>query len=164
MRDVRAIVTLAWHGLRWTLAASGDLHWTKTRQRTAKSCGPGAATLASIHAAQWWRGNGDNKGRSPGRARISRQTIARGKPGCLGCTCQTRVRSVYPLHTAMRAQSAPGFPCALCGSEGQRDCRTQVKSRRENKSLCPPVIASEAKQSTCPRGGRWIASSLRYSQ
>ena len=42
---------------------------TKTLQRTAKSCGPGAATLASIHAALWWRGNGDNKGRSPGRAR-----------------------------------------------------------------------------------------------
>ena len=36
--------------------------------------------------------NGDNKGRSPGRARISRKTIARGKPGCPGCTCQTRVR------------------------------------------------------------------------
>src|SRR5215468_2109566 len=36
--------------------------------------------------------NGDNKGRSPGRARISRKPIARGKPGCLGCTCQTRVR------------------------------------------------------------------------
>src|SRR5262245_44782451 len=52
---------------------------TKTRQRTAKSCGPGAATLASIHAAPWWRGNGDNKGRSPGRARISRKAIARGK-------------------------------------------------------------------------------------
>jgi hypothetical protein len=26
---------------------------------------------------------------------------------------------VYPLHTVLRAQSAPGFPCALCGSEGQ---------------------------------------------
>src|SRR5262249_39781836 len=41
----------------------------KRRQRTAKSCGPGAATLASIRAAQWRCGNGDNKGRSPGRAR-----------------------------------------------------------------------------------------------
>src|SRR5690349_18673307 len=47
-------------------------------------------------------GNGDNEGRSPGRARISRKTIARGKPGCLGCTCQTRVRSFYPLHTVLR--------------------------------------------------------------
>src|SRR5689334_5093847 len=53
------------------------------------------------------------------RARISRKTIARGKPGCLGCTCQTRVRSFYPLHTVLRAQPAPGFPCALCEAEGQ---------------------------------------------
>src|SRR5215813_3448611 len=52
-------------------------------------------------------GNGDNKGRSPGRARISRQTIARGKPGCLGCTCQTRVRSLLPIaHGATGAASA----------------------------------------------------------
>src|SRR5689334_11264258 len=63
-------------------------------------------------------GNGDNKGRSPGRARISRKAIARGKPGCLGCTCQSRVLFSTGLsHTVLRAQSAPGFPCALC-SEG----------------------------------------------
>src|ERR1700750_133304 len=30
---------------------------------------------------------------------VSRKAIARGKPGCLGCTCQIRVRSLsYPLH------------------------------------------------------------------
>ena len=48
---------------------------TKTRQRTAKSCGPGAATLASIPAGLCQRGNGDNKGRSPGRVRISRKPL-----------------------------------------------------------------------------------------
>src|SRR3954452_4698296 len=31
----------------------------------------------------------------------------------------------------LRAQSAPGFPCALCQREGQRDCKTRAKSRRE---------------------------------
>jgi hypothetical protein len=83
--------------------------------RTAKSCGPGAATLASIPAGLCWRGNGDNKGRSPGRARISRKPLARGKPGCPGCTCgSTRVPFATGLsHTGLRAQSAPGFPCAL---------------------------------------------------
>src|SRR5204862_5771151 len=85
----------------------------KSLRRTAKSCGPGAATVASIHAGPCWRGNGDNQRRSPGRARISRQTIARGKPGCLGCTCLIRVRFLFSLHTVLRAQSAPGFPCAL---------------------------------------------------
>jgi hypothetical protein len=63
--------------------------------RTAKSCGPGAATLAPIPAGLCWRGNGDNKGRSPGRARINRKTIARGRPGCPGCTCQTRVHTTH---------------------------------------------------------------------
>jgi hypothetical protein len=66
----------------------------KRSRRTAKSCGPGAATLASIPAGLCWRGNGDNKGRSPGRVRISRKPLARGKPGCPGCTCQTRVHSI----------------------------------------------------------------------
>jgi hypothetical protein len=49
--------------------------------RTAKSCGPGAATLASIRPCLCGAGNGDNKGRSPGRARISRQTTRAGKAG-----------------------------------------------------------------------------------
>ena len=48
---------------------------TKRSQRTAKSCGPGAATLASIPAGLCQRGNGDNKGRSPGRVRISRKPL-----------------------------------------------------------------------------------------
>ena len=73
-------------------ASGGFARQAKRLQRTAKSCGPGAATVASIHAGPCWRGNGDNQRRSPGRARISRQTIARGKPGCLGCTCLIRVR------------------------------------------------------------------------
>ena len=88
-----AIVTEQWRGLRWTLRRQVIFHRTKT--------------LAAYGEVVWsWRrdpgvyplrlcgdGNGDNKGRSPGRARISRKTIARGKPGCLGCTCQTRVHS-----------------------------------------------------------------------
>ena len=87
-------------------------------------------------------GNGDNKGRSPGRARISRKAIARGRPGCLGCTCQTRVRSYYPLHTVMRAQSAPGFPCALCLGGSNELAKLRRKSRRENESVCPSVVAN----------------------
>jgi hypothetical protein len=109
---------------------------TKRPQRTAKSCGPGAAIVASIHAGLCWHGNGDKKRRSPGRVRISRQTIARGRPGCLGCTCLIRVRPFYHLHTVLRAQSAPGFPCALCLEEGRRDCRTRAKTCRGNAEAC----------------------------
>jgi len=52
------------------------MQWTRRRQktndvgsRTAKSCGPGAPTLASSFAKDNSRGDGDNKARSPGRAR-----------------------------------------------------------------------------------------------
>ena len=85
-------------------------------QRTAKSCGPGAATVASIHAGPCWRGNGDNQRRSPGRARISRQPIAWGKPGCLGCTCSvcpcaSRMgRPCAPVHGIYGRSQRPAFP------------------------------------------------------
>ena len=114
---------------------------TKTRQRTAKSCGPGAATLASIHAAPWQRGNGDNKGRSPGRVRISRKAIARGKPGGLGCTCQIRVHSFHQFSTRRcGCIRRPAFPAPSL-QRGKRSCKTQVKSRRENENACLIVVA-----------------------
>src|SRR4029077_13344554 len=88
----------AWCGLRWTLrrqcdasrmdenaAAYGEVVWSWRRD-------PGATLAGKARQA-----TGARKAASPGRARISRQTIARGKPGCLGCTCQTRVRSALPI-------------------------------------------------------------------
>jgi hypothetical protein len=85
MRGRNAIVTERWRGLRWTLwrqvlspdetsAAYGEVVWSWRRD-------PGATLAGSTRAD-----NGGKKGRSPGRARISRKTIARGKPGCLGRT------------------------------------------------------------------------------
>src|SRR5436853_6195184 len=41
-----AVVTERWRGLRWTLWRQVLRHQAKRLQRTAKSCGPGAATLA----------------------------------------------------------------------------------------------------------------------
>src|SRR5262245_59102671 len=92
-----AIVTMRWAEMRWTLAASGDLSpdenaaaygevvWSWRRD-------PGATPEGVIPPA-----TGARKAASPGRARISRKAIARGKPGCLGCTCQIRVRSCLPI-------------------------------------------------------------------
>src|SRR5882724_8140627 len=86
-RGRNAIVTERWRGLRWTLAASarckpcGRERW----QRTAKSCGPGAATLASSCVEFFQRGHGGKKGRFPGEStKETVKTIARGKPGCSG--------------------------------------------------------------------------------
>jgi hypothetical protein len=66
------------------VASGGIARRAKSLQRTAKSCGPGAATVASIRGGLCCCDNGDNQRRSPGRARISRKAIAWGKPGCLG--------------------------------------------------------------------------------
>ena len=126
-------------------AASGDPFTGRERwQRTAKSCGPGAATVASS-----WRadpaGDGGKKRRSPGRARISRKTIARGKPGCPGCTCSLKPVCFLSLlsHMGLRAQSAPGFPCALCQREGHKFALLRRNSRCENESACPDVRADQ---------------------
>src|SRR5438067_172633 len=43
--------------------------WTNERRRTAKSCGPGAAMLASSCAGNIPRSDGGKQARSPGRAR-----------------------------------------------------------------------------------------------
>ena len=108
MRDRHA----AWHGLRWTLAASVRC---KSRGRNAESVRRNRVVLAP----RPWRyvggnhpaGNGGKKGRSPGRVRISRKAIARGKPGCLGCTCQSRVHSFYQFSTRCCGRSRrPAFP------------------------------------------------------
>src|SRR5438309_9304825 len=91
------------------------LHRTKRLQRTAKSCGPGAATLASIRPACAGAATVTIKAAHRGELEVSRQTIARGRPGCPGCTCGlTRVHFCStPTHMGLRAQSAPGLPCAL---------------------------------------------------
>jgi hypothetical protein len=85
---------------RETLAADGEVVWSWRRDRGVdppRLCG---------------NGNGDNKRRSPGRARISRNTIARGKPGCPGCTCGlTRVLFCSTLRTRDCGRSRrPAFP------------------------------------------------------
>jgi hypothetical protein len=131
--------------MRWTLwreagshppdetsAADGEVAWSWRRD-------PGA-TLAETNVPL---ATGARKAASPGRVRISRKTIARGKPGCLGCTCQTRVLSFATLaHGAAGASSARLSLRPLFG-EGKRNYKTQVKSRRENESVClwsPTVV------------------------
>ena len=73
-------------------ASGGFARRAKRPQRTAKSCGPGAATVASILSGLCWGGNGDNQRRSPGRARISRKPL-RGESRCgrLHLWCFARV-------------------------------------------------------------------------
>jgi hypothetical protein len=97
--------------MRWTLAASGACTGRKRSQRTAKSCGPGAATLASIRPACAGTATVTKKAAHRGEHEGNRKTIARGKPGRFGCTCSST--PVLFVARGLRAQSAPGFPCAL---------------------------------------------------
>ena len=131
-------------GVRWVLcspdenaAAYGEVVWSWRRD-------PGATSAGAIPPA-----TGARKAASPGRARISRKTIARGKPGCLGCTCQIRVHSLCTFRTRCCGRSRrPAFP-APSVQEGanefaklRRNCVVRVKMH------VYPRIASEAKQSS----------------
>ena len=86
--------------------------WTRRLQRTAKSCGPGAATLASIRPACAGTATVAIKAVHRGEHEGNRETIARGRPGCPGCTCGlTRVRFFYPVCTRDCGRSRrPVFP------------------------------------------------------
>jgi hypothetical protein len=72
---------------------------------------------------------GARKAASPGRARISRKTIARGKPGCLGCTCSLKTRVLSFATFARGSTGAVGARLSLRPliPEGQRICKAQAK-------------------------------------
>jgi hypothetical protein len=127
LRDVSRSSRYVGHGMRWAAAASGE-------SSPDESAGSGRRNRVVL-APRPWRlsappcgrcGNGDKKGRSPGRARISRQTIARGKPGCLGCTC-----SNYPACSARGriygCIQRPAFPVPS-------DLRGTTKSRNPGEN------------------------------
>jgi hypothetical protein len=165
------------------VAVSGALAPDGTLSRTAKSCGPGAATLA-LPAGFPSRTTGARKAASPGRARISRKAIARGKPGCLGCTCQNRVLSFATF--AHGAAGAVGARLSLrpllkrgtmnlqnSGENQAAGMRAYVSSslrgatattllrllHKLRRARSPPKLGERRrKQSTCPLAALWIAS------
>jgi hypothetical protein len=86
-RDVSRSSRYVGCGMRWTLqrqvmSSPDENVCSGRRSRVVLAPRPWRQT-GGIYPA----GDGGNKRRSPGRARISRNTIARGKPGCPGCTC-----------------------------------------------------------------------------
>ncbi len=102
-------------------------------KRTAKTCGPDRRCYGQ--ALRRWIGAQPGRGTSPirkvtearrnsapGRARISRQPIAQGRPGVFRPTCCPPVHlRVQILRTADHGcQPAPGLPCALFTERGSR--------------------------------------------
>ena len=106
-------------------AADGEVVWSWRRD-------PGA-TLAGVFP----RATGARKAASPGRARISRKTIAWGKPGCLGCTCQNRVHSFASFRTRRCGRSQrPAFP-APSFREGNEMAEPGRNVPRERERMLP---------------------------
>src|SRR5262245_48592368 len=134
--------------------ASGDLHRTKRSQRTAKSCGPGAATLA-LRWRVFLLTTGARKAASPGRARISRKTIARGKPGCLGCTCQIRVHSFATI--AHGAAGAVGARLSLRPRFRKRANEIAEPERKRAagmRALVSPSLRAKRSNPALPQQGK----------
>ena len=84
-------------------------------------------------------GNGDNQRRSPGRLRISRKAIARGKPGCPGCTCGSSRVHLCSTPTAHGTAGAVGARLSLRprSRRGPTTGQPGRKSRRGNEGSCP---------------------------
>ena len=85
-------------------------HETNDVSRTAKSCGPGAPTLALSERSDPLMTVARKPG-SPRRARISRNTIAQGRP--VAPAEPVVLPRAFLLHADHGCQPAPGLPCAL---------------------------------------------------
>ena len=97
--------------------------------RTAKSCRSDAPEPASSLREEASATVSTKHGHRE-EHKVSRKTIAQGRPGLLRCTCGDYARVSISLHTRLRVHWAPGFPCALCSQSDKRTCKTRAKSRR----------------------------------
>ena len=126
--------------MRWTRYRSGRM----TMSRTAKSCGPGAPTLALSPQRCFGilRVTVANKPGSPGRARISRKTIAQGRPDCPARTCGSC--PVHFLRTG--AMGAIGTRPSLRPLHAMRVVRLENSdaTRRENADVRLPPLSCPA--------------------
>src|SRR5690242_20930764 len=97
-----------------TLAAYGEVVWSWRRD-------PGA-TLAVSPA-----GNGGKKGRFPGESTYKPSNHCAGKAGMSRLYLSNPCAFLLPIAHGAEGAASAGLPCALCGSEGQRDCKTRAK-------------------------------------
>src|SRR3981189_591605 len=124
-------------------------------QRTAKSCGHAAPTLASSLRSRVGptglrqdisADDGGKTARSPGRARRKPlKPLRAGTPGDSGVLVVTRVRSTNAKCT--RGRGCNGHPAFPTPSLGGRSINGSGAWRGEVVNVCLDVIASEAKQS-----------------
>jgi hypothetical protein len=87
--------------------------------------------------AKYRADDGGKTGRSPGRARETVKPL-RGESRDVSAVpvVQPVCISVALSHTGLRAQSAPGFPCAPLSERGTTKCKTRAKTSRGNEDSC----------------------------
>ncbi len=131
-----AIVTNVGSEMRWARRSAA---WFRPGGRTERCDGeivwswpPGAEVkwTGMMTRSRWGQSS-----RSPRRARISRSTIAQGRPGCPSRTCGS-----YPVHFSLHGGHGggrlPAFPAPLLSRRGRTRCKS------------PGVVAA---------GSRWLA-------
>ena len=102
--------------------------------RTAKSCGPDAAVLASNCAGSFLRGDGGKRAVHRGEHEVSRKATAQGRPGCSACTCMLVCAFLVRNCTRDRGCSVhPVFP-APSNFRGQ--------TKQSSGALCREIATS----------------------
>jgi hypothetical protein len=92
------------------------------RSRVVLAPRPWRQAAGKAHAATVAR-----KAAHRGEHEVSRKAIARGKPGCLGCTCQIRVRFCCTFCTRCCGRSRrPAFPAPSVFRRGMKTGKTRT--------------------------------------
>ena len=103
--------------------------------RTAKACGPGTPGLV-LSLRDVSQATVTNKVMDTGESTYNAvNTIAQGRPGVSAIPVVT-TRVLFSLHTRLRVQPAPGFPCALCSQRTWLPAKTRTRMRRESVKTC----------------------------
>jgi hypothetical protein len=113
------------HGRRKRDAMDALLRETSVATRTAKSCGPGAPTLASSSCVTNAGAMEAIKPGTPGRARIRRQTNRAGNAGG-GVPVVTCLRAFFICTQGCGCVRCTGIPCALLLGRGRDRCITRA--------------------------------------
>jgi hypothetical protein len=79
--------------------ADGEVAWSRYPDAGIKS-----AAMLAVSRRRWWPTSPVHQG----ERQVSRQTIAQGRPGVLGCTCGSA--ACFLLHATMGASRRPVFP------------------------------------------------------
>jgi hypothetical protein len=117
-----------WGGMRWTQAVSLD---ERRCARTAKSCGPGAPTLALSFRGTQFRGrDGGKRARSPGRSRISRKTIAQGRSDDPATPVVLPRATFYARGPRVRAGTRPSLRPLMISEGGSRSNSGAIRAAR----------------------------------